>query len=115
MRELNLPILIGQQPGFCPLQHPELSSLKASRMLAGTDSTPTCFDSNHANPCIIQKRVEKSNGIAPASDTRQQQVRQPFFLLEDLSPCLVSDYAMKVPDQHRVRMRAIRRAKKIMR
>src|ERR1700722_14547337 len=112
--QLNLSIVVRQQPGLCPLKYPQLPSLKPRRMLAGTNSPAAGFDANHSNSSVVQERIEKSNRIAAASDTCHQQIRQTFFLLKDLPSCFFSDDPVKIPNQHRIGMRAVRSAEKVM-
>ena len=45
-------------------------------MLAAPNSFAAGFDSDHLDRIICQKRMKKTNGVAAAPDTRDEQIRQ---------------------------------------
>ena len=48
--------------------------------------------------------MEQADGVAPAADAGNQQIRQPAFLFQDLTPRFLADDTLKIPHHHWVRM-----------
>jgi hypothetical protein len=111
---LNLPIVVGEEPGFGPLQDPKLPSLKTRCVLAGTNPSAAGFDADHSDPAIAQEWVKQPNRVASTSDTCHEQIWQPFFLLKDLSPGFIADNPMQITNHHGVRMWTVSGSKQVM-
>ena len=97
MRQLNLPIVIREQPGLGPLQDSELPALKPRRVIAIANPAPARFDAHHLHALIAQKWPEKSDRVAPAAHARDEQIRQPPFAFQDLPPRFIR----RSPDENR--------------
>src|SRR5215469_2424957 len=77
-------------------------------------ATPACFDADQLYGCVTQESVENSDRVAAAADAGKDGIRQAFLTLQDLAPRLLADYAMKITNHHRIRMRSERRTKQIV-
>src|SRR4029077_6989638 len=104
MRQLDLAILVREQKCFCSLKNTQSSSLKSRRVFPGSNSLATRFNSDHPDPLVIQKRMEKANGVAAATDTGHEQIRQALFAFENLLPRFLADDALKITHHHWIRM-----------
>ena len=115
MRGLNLAELILQNVGLRSLQHAERTALEPRRMFLRQDAFAARLDAEHLHRCVVEERIEQANGIRAAADARNEQVRQALLLLQNLPARFIADHALEIPDHHRIRMRAIRRAEDVMR
>src|SRR5579862_8790146 len=107
MREHDLPVVILQHKRARALQHTERTApLEPCRMFASLDSFTTRFDPHHSNLFVTQEGIKQSDGVAAASDTRHELVRQALFLLQNLSARFATDHCLKIANHHRVWVRA---------
>src|SRR6266705_6952602 len=114
MGQFDLPFFVGEQKSFRSLQDAEASALKTGRMFTAANAFASGFDANHPNMSILQKGMEQPDGVAPATNACDQQIRKALFALENLPTRFDADDALKIAHHHRVRMRAEHRAQYIM-
>src|SRR5215472_6674074 len=114
MCQLDLSVLIRKKVGLCPLQYTEAPRLKAGCVFSRTNPAAASFNANHPNAWIPEKRVEKTDGVTSATNTRHQQIGQSLFLLENLAARLFADNPVQIPNHHRVGVRAIGCSEQIM-
>ena len=116
MRELNLPVLVGEQERLRALEHAEPSAEEPRRVfLARPDALAARLDADHPHVLVLEERMEQPDGVAAAADARDEQIRQTAFAFEHLAAGLVADDAVKIAHHHRVRMRAERAAENVKR
>src|SRR6516162_386133 len=115
MGELNLSIFVRQEISLRALQHAKATRLKTGSMFSRSNSASTGLDTDHPNARIMEKGIEKSDGVASAANACYQQIRQTLFLLENLAASLFTDYSVQITHHHWVGMRAVSSPKKIMR
>ena len=82
---LDLSVVIGQEKRFASLQHAELAALEARGVASGLDPLATGFDPDHTDVLVLEKGIEKSDRIAPATHAGHEQVRQALLAFEDLA------------------------------
>ena len=114
MGRLDLPVLIGQEKRFASLQYAEFAALEARGVASGFDPLSAGFDPDHADVLVLEKGIEKSDRIAPATHAGHEQVGQALLAFEDLAPRLLADHAVEVAHHHGVRMRAVGRAEDVV-
>src|SRR5262245_23070289 len=115
MCELNLSVFVREKIGFRALQHAKATRLKTSSMFTRSNAAPACFNADHPNPCVTEKGIEKSDGVTSTANAGHQQIRQTFFLLENLAASLFTDHSVQITYHHWVGMRAVSSPQKIMR
>src|SRR4051794_27160037 len=114
MRQLNLTVFVRQDESLRALENAEPSALKTRCMFSGEDSFAARFDSDHTNGFVVEKWMEKSDRVTPASDAGNEDIRQSSLAFQDLAARFVSDYALKIANHHRIRMRAQRGTEDVM-
>src|SRR5438045_9311607 len=105
MGQLDLAVFVREQKCFRALEDTEPAALETRGVFPGADAFAAGFDTDHPNRCVVQERMEKSDGVAAAADAGDKQIRQPLFALKDLPARFDSDDAMKIAHHHRVGMR----------
>ena len=69
---------------------------------------------HEANAGVVQEGVEEADRVRAAADARDQRVGQPALALQDLLAGLAADHRLQVAYQHRIRVRAGRRADQVV-
>src|SRR5580700_7799016 len=105
MRLANLPKFILQQVGFVAMQYTDAARRDGGRMMRSADAETGRLDANHLHVGIFDEWIEKSDRVGAAVDACDQHVRQPPFVLENLTARLAPDDGLEVAHDHRVRMR----------
>src|SRR5207302_2972466 len=93
-----------QHVGVCTLQHPRRSTTKPCRMLSQCLTSSASFHSNQANLLILNKFVENSDRVRPATHASNDCGWQFALSLQNLRPRFPSNDAMKIPHHGRIRM-----------
>src|SRR5215471_4660372 len=104
MGQFDLAFFVREEKSLRALQNTESPALKTRGVLSGANSFATGFDADHSHLSILQERVEQADGVAAATDTRDEQIGQTFFALENLATRLDADDALKIAHHHRVGM-----------
>ena len=115
VRELNLAILVLQEERASALQYAEFAALESSGVFAVYDTLATRLDTAHRHRLVVEKRVKQADRVRAAADAGDEVIRQSFFLLENLTACLVADHALEVAHHHGVRVRAVGGAENVVR
>src|SRR4030095_29124 len=84
MSQLDLAFFVGEQKSFRALQNTEPSTLKTRGVLSGANSLTTGLDADHSHLSILQKGMEQTDGVAAATDTRDEQIGEAVFGVENL-------------------------------
>ena len=84
-------------------------------MLAQLSAASARFDADQLHPLIGDEGMKHADRIAAAADAGEHLVGQPALGIQNLSPRFFADDAMEIADHHRIRMRAQRRAKQVVR
>ena len=58
MGQLDLAIVIRQEPGFGSLEDSELASLKAGGVLSAYDAATTCLDAGHSDGFVVEEGIK---------------------------------------------------------
>ena len=114
MGQLNLAVVVGQEPGLGALEDAELAALETGCVALRDDPVAPCLDADHADMFVTEKRMEQPDGIRSPADAGDKQVRKPAFALKDLLPSLHPDHAVKIADNHRERVGTQRGADDVM-
>src|SRR5688500_16379667 len=88
--------------------------IKTRCMFAQTAAGAACLNPDHANRCIVQKRVKHTNRIRATSHAGNQNIGQSSGSLNYLGASFLSDNTLEVTYHHRVGMWAKRTAEKVM-
>ena len=104
--ELDLAVVIGEQPGLGALKDAKLAALETGSVLFRKDAETTGLDADHADRFVVEEGMEQAHRIRSATDAGDEQVRKTAFLLKNLLAGLDADHAMEIADHHRERMRA---------
>ena len=115
MRQLDLPVFVREQESLRALQHAEPAALKTRRVSAAANSFAARFHADHAHRRVVEKRMKKTDRVAPAADAGDEHIRQTLFAFQNLPARFDPDHAMKIAHHHRIRMRAERGAEDVMR
>ena len=73
-------------------------------MLTPNNAAAAGLDPGHPDIFVIKKGIEEADGIASATNTGHQKIRQSLLALEDLLTCLIPDDPVKISHDHRIRM-----------
>jgi hypothetical protein len=98
--ELDLAVVVGEEPGFGALEDAEFTALEAGGVALGDDSVASGFDADEADLGVIDKRVEESHGVGPAADAGDEKVGKAAFFLKNLLAGLEADDAVEVAHHH---------------
>ncbi len=79
MGQLDLAVLIGQQPCLGALQNAEASALKTRGMASLDDAFTARFDADHFHAFVLEKGVEQADGVAAPTDAGDEKIRQALF------------------------------------
>ena len=109
-----MAFFVGEQESFRSLEDTETSALKTGGVFTAANSFAARFDANHPHMSILQKRMKQTDGVAAATDTGDEQIRQALFAFENLTARFDADDALKITHHHRIWVRAEDRAQYIM-
>src|SRR5688572_2912222 len=98
MRQLDIAMLVLQDPGASTLQHASGAARESCGVTAGLNRFTTRFDTNQAHIAIVDEGIEDADGIAAAADACDDRVGQASRLRKDLPPGLPADHRLKFPD-----------------
>ena len=115
MRQLDIARVVLQDERARPLQHAGAAAGEAGGVAARRDRLAAGFDANQPHARVVEESVEDPDGVAAAADAGDDDVGQPSRLVENLRARLASDHRLELAHHQRVRMRAERRAKQVVR
>src|ERR1700684_4243977 len=83
----NLTVIGLQKIGAVAVQHAWAAAIDRGRVAVGNvQPMPRCFDPEHLDLRLVEKRVEKANGVGAAADAGDETVGQAALELEHLRP-----------------------------
>mmetsp|Transcript_13405 Transcript_13405/g.25594 ORF Transcript_13405/g.25594 Transcript_13405/m.25594 type:complete len:242 (-) Transcript_13405:371-1096(-) len=106
--------MILQQLAERAMQHTRLAISQRRRVPVCVQAIPSRLHSNQSHILVLNKVVEEAHGVASSSNASHQDVRLSSKLLQALLPRLLPDDGVKVPDHHRIWMRASDRPKNVV-
>lgn len=83
---------------FCPCGAKFGASRRLTRMRIGVNTVSTCLDTNQSNARVLDKVVERSNGVTSTSNTGHNGVGQFTGLLSELRLDFTSDNSLEISD-----------------
>lgn len=104
MCELDLAVVVCEQPGFRALQDTEFATLETRSVSLRNDSIAARLDTDHAHMLVTEKRMEQTDRIRSAAHTCNQKIRQASFAFQNLLASLDTDHPMEISNNHRKRM-----------
>src|SRR5690242_8746518 len=107
MRLSDLPIRVLQHVTHRALQYTGTSaarSVESRSVLAQLVAAAARFDTDHPHRLVVQKRMKQADRVRAAADARDEHVRQPAFLFEDLHARFAADDALKITHHEGIRM-----------
>ena len=105
MGQLDLTVLVGEEPGLRALEDAEFSALKTRGVFAMLDSVATRLDAHHLDALVIEEGMEEPDRVAAAANAGDKQVGETLLALEDLAARLDADDAVEIAHHHRIRVR----------
>ena len=77
-------------------------------VLAGFNTVPGRLDADQSDGFIGNKPGKCADSVGTATDTGDHRIRKTSFTGEDLGAGLITDHALELADNRRVRMRTCR-------
>jgi hypothetical protein len=90
------------------VEHADAGDLRIGEtgcVFAAGNALAAGLDANQLDILVVAEGVEDAQGVTAATNTGDDDVRQPAGNLLDLLPCLAADDALKIAHQDRIRMR----------
>ena len=112
--ELDLAVGVGEEPGFGALEDSEFAALETCGVAASHDAVTSGFDAGHFHRFITQEGIKETDRIASAAHAGDEEVWQAFLALEDLAAGFITDHSVKIPNDHRIRVRTQRAAEDVV-
>lgn len=110
----GLTVLVLQQVRERSVKCPGRTSGECRGMPAGLNAVAGCLESDQPYAWVIEKRMKNTNGIGPATNARDDGVRQPTGLTLDLHTCLHADDSLEIAHHGWKRMRSGRSTKAVV-
>src|SRR5579883_2207062 len=105
MALLDLAIFVHEEISAVAVQDTGPSARKRCRMLL-VKPVARRLDAKKLDRQIVEKGMEKPDGIRAAADRGKERIRRPSFGGEHLSAGFFADHTLKIPHHRSVRMRA---------
>ena len=97
------------------MEDPRRAAQERRRVPACGDPLPRRLGHGQPHRRLADEPIEQAQGVRAAADAGDRQVGQPPFDPEQLGRRLVADDALEVAHEHRIRVRAHRRAEAVVR
>ena len=111
----GLPVLVLEDEGSRAVQDAGAAALDRGGMARGVDPVAGGLDAVEPHAFVIEEGVEHADRVRAAADARDDGIREPADLVEELRARLFADDLLEVAHHRGERMRSRRRAEDVVR
>ena len=98
--EVDLAVVILQDPGLGALKDTELTTFKSCGMMPTFNFAATGFNASEFHIKILEEGEKDADRIRTTTDTSSDFVRQAAFFFHNLAATLFTDHTMEVAHHH---------------